>query len=105
MEIAVPFVIKNDRDGQIEVSGKSPSGVRLTAISLISQSQDGQIDYAALRPCGMRFAERMNVLCFTKLGSRTFRCAKEFELADPDNKKASLCREAFLKWSGRPDSN
>ena len=30
------------------------------------------------------------------LGVRTFRCAKEFELAGPDNKKASLYREAWL---------
>jgi len=52
----------------------------------------------------MRCADGMNVLCFTKLGSRTFRMAEEFELAGPDNKKPPL-QGGFLKWSGRPDSN
>jgi len=55
-----------------------------------SHQRDGQIDYAALRPCGQRFADGRNVLCFTKLGSRTFRVAKEFERAGPDNKKPAL---------------
>ena len=72
-----------------EVSLKAPSGMRFAADPIALQMRDGQIEVSLKPPCSQRFADGRNVLCFTKLGSRTFRCANEFERAGPDILKTS----------------